>query len=223
MLTHIIRSGWVKNLSTSTLVFNIAQFFPFLNHHLLSLILGKTEFNQRVVKFFLSYLIGRKTHYFWNSFTLPSFNVNIGVGQGSALSPILSALYLSPFFHILENHLKILKILISTLFFIDNGLLIVQSKYLHLSHFHLYYSYNVVSNLLSKFGLIVKHSKTEVFHFSRSHGSFNPLHSTSLILVVLFCILRIHRDILASSSTESYYFISILITTPTRQFLLSNV
>ena len=33
----------------------------------------------------------------------PIFNVNVGVGQGLALSPILSALYLSPFIYILEN------------------------------------------------------------------------------------------------------------------------
>jgi len=31
-LTHIIQTGWVKNLSTSTLAFDIAQFFPSLNH-----------------------------------------------------------------------------------------------------------------------------------------------------------------------------------------------
>ena len=31
-LTHTIRAGWVKNLSTSTLAFDIAQFFPSLNH-----------------------------------------------------------------------------------------------------------------------------------------------------------------------------------------------
>jgi len=31
-LTYIIRTGWVKNLFTSTLVFNIAQFFPSLNY-----------------------------------------------------------------------------------------------------------------------------------------------------------------------------------------------
>jgi len=121
----------------------------------------------------LSYLIGRKTHYFWNSFTSLSFNVNIGVGQSSALSSILLALYLSPFFHILENCLKILKIPISTLSFIDDGLLIAQSKSLHLSNSHLYCSYNVMSNLLLKFGLIVEHLKTEVFHFFKLHGSFN--------------------------------------------------
>jgi len=31
-LTHIVRSGWVKNMSTYTLAFDIAQFFPSLNH-----------------------------------------------------------------------------------------------------------------------------------------------------------------------------------------------
>ena len=181
-LRHIIYSGWVKNLSTNTLEFDIAQFFPSLNHCFLSLILEKTRFNQQVVKFFLSNLIGRKMHYFWNSFILPSFDINVGVGQGSALSPILLALYLLPFFHILENCLKILKIPISTLSFIDNGLLIAQSKYLYLSNSNLYFSYNIMSNLLSKFGLIVEHLKIEVFHFSRLHGSSNfPLLNLSLI------------------------------------------
>jgi len=32
VLTHIIQTGWVKNLSMSTLAFDIAQFFPSLNH-----------------------------------------------------------------------------------------------------------------------------------------------------------------------------------------------
>ena len=38
----------------------------------------------------------------------------------------------------------------------------------------LYCSYNILTNLLEKFGLVVKHSKTEIFHFNRSHGTFNP-------------------------------------------------
>jgi len=46
------------------------------------------------------------------------------MGQGLALSPILSALYISPVFHILKKHLKYLKIPVSILFFIDNGLFI---------------------------------------------------------------------------------------------------
>jgi len=91
-----------------------------------------------------------------------------------ALSPILSALYLSPFLHILEKQLKNLKISISFLLFVDNDLLVAQSKYFQLFNFHLFCSYNVALILLSDFGLLVKHSKTEIFHFSRSIGSFNP-------------------------------------------------
>ena len=44
VLTHITCAGWVKNLSTSTLVFDITQFFPSLNHQLLPLILNKARF-----------------------------------------------------------------------------------------------------------------------------------------------------------------------------------
>jgi len=167
-LTHIIWSGWVKNLLTSTLAFNIIQFFPFLNHCLLTLILKKAKFNNCIISFFTNYLVDRKTNYFWNNFTSPLFDVNVGVGQGSMLSPILSALYLSPLLYILEKCLKNLKILISIILFVDDVLLIFQSKSFHISNCCLYYSYNVISNLLKKFSLIVEHSKTEVFHFNRS-------------------------------------------------------
>ena len=64
----------------------------------------------------------------WNNFIFPSFDINVGIGQGSALSPILSALYLSPVFYSLEKCLKILKIPISMISFVDNGLFVSQSK-----------------------------------------------------------------------------------------------
>ena len=55
----------------------------------------------------------------------PDFEVNVGVGQGLALSPILLALYLTLFLYILEKCLKNLKIPISMLFFVDDELIIV--------------------------------------------------------------------------------------------------
>jgi len=91
-LTHIICSGWAKNLTTSTLAFNIAQFFPSLNHQLLPLILDKAGLDRKISTFFKNYLVGRKTKYLWNNFISPFFNVNIGISQGSALSPILSVI-----------------------------------------------------------------------------------------------------------------------------------
>ena len=60
--------------------------------------------------------------YFWNNISSQFFNVDVGVGQDLALSPILSALYV---FHILENHLKNLKIPVSVLSFVDDSLFVV--------------------------------------------------------------------------------------------------
>ena len=127
-LTHFIQSGWIKNLSTSMLTFNIAQFFPLLNHKLLLLILNKAVFDCKISTFFSNYLVNGKTKYLWNSFSSPLYNINIGVSQESALFPILSVLYLSPIFCILEKHLENLKIPTSILSFVDNGLFISQNK-----------------------------------------------------------------------------------------------
>ena len=173
-LTHIIWLGWVKNLTTSTLAFNIAQFFPSLNHQLLSLIMNKIGLNQKVLTFFKNYLVSRKTKYLWNGFLSPFCNVDVRVRQRLALSPILSALYLFLIFYILEKQLKILKIPISIVSFINDGLFISQNKSISFSNMNLFYSYNVISSLLIKFGLVVEHGETEVFYFSRSHDVFNP-------------------------------------------------
>ena len=62
-LTHIVRSGWAKNKSTSVLTFNIAQFFPSLNHHLFTITLEKVGLEPKVASFFMDYLVKRKTNY----------------------------------------------------------------------------------------------------------------------------------------------------------------
>ena len=174
-LTYIVHSGWAKNKSTSALAFDIAQFFPSLNHHLLTTILEKAGLGPKVTLFFVDYLVKKKTNYNWNELSSPIFEVNVGVSQGSALSPILLALYLSLFLYILEKCLKNLKISISFISFVNDGLIISQNKSIVTSNSQLFCSYNVLSELLDSFGLIVEHSKTDIFHFNRSHGIFNPL------------------------------------------------
>jgi len=74
----------------------------------------------------LNYLINRKTQYFWNNFFSSSVDINVGVGQGLALFPILLALYLVSFLHILENCLKNLDLKFSILSFVDDSLLVAQ-------------------------------------------------------------------------------------------------
>ena len=173
-LTHIIRSGWAKGRSSSTLAFDISQFFPSLNHRLLVLILEKARLDVKVTNFFANYLIQRSTNYLWNNLSSPSFDVNVGVGQSSVLSPILSTLYISPLIHILEKRFQNFNLPISILSFVDDGLFVVQNKSFSTSNSLLFCGYNILSNLLNSFGLIIEHSKTEVFHFNRSHGPFNP-------------------------------------------------
>ena len=56
-------------------------------------------------------------------------------------------------------------------------------------------TYNVITKLLNKFGLIVEHSKTEVFYFNRLH-SFFDLSSLNL--------LPIRGSILTSKSLQKY-------------------
>ena len=174
MLTHFIQSGWVKNLTISMLAFDIAQSFLFLNHHLLSLILDKVGFDPKISIFFKNYLVGRKTKYLWNNFSSPLCNVNIGVSQDLALSPTLSALYLSLIFYILEKCLKNLKIPISILSFVDDGLFISQHESIQVLNVNLFCSYNIVFTFLNKFSLVVEHGKSKFFHFFRSLSNFNP-------------------------------------------------
>ena len=157
----------------STLVFNIAHFFPSLNHWLLPLILNKAGFDPRISSFFTDYLVGRKTCYLWNNFSSPLFNVDVGVGQGLALLLVLSALYLTPIFYILEKILKNLKIPVILISFIDNGLFVLQEKSFEKSNSYLFCSYNIILFLLDQFGLVIKYGKTENFHFFRSYRAFN--------------------------------------------------
>ena len=92
-----------------------------------------------------------------------------------ALSPILFTLYLSSIFYIFKKWLKNLKIPISILSFIDDGLLISQNKFITVLNVNFCYSYNIISTLITKFMLIIKYRKIEMFYFSRLQEVFDPL------------------------------------------------
>lgn len=175
-LIYLICTSWVKDFDTSTLVFDIAQFFLLLNHHLLPLILNKVGFDSRILSSFSNYLINRKTQYVWNSFVSLFFRADIDIGQEFAFSPILVSFYITPIFHIFEKRSKdlLLNIPVSVLSFVDVSLFISQKKSYEKSNAYLFYSYNIISNIFNQFGLTIEHSKSEVFNFSRSIRNFNP-------------------------------------------------
>ena len=128
----------MKSFHTSTLAFDIMYFFPFLNHQLLPMILNKASFDSKISQFFSSYLINRQTQYVWNYFISPFFKANVGVGQKSTLSLILSVFYIATIFHIIEKRTKNLSIPIpvSFLLFVDDRLFVSQEN--------IFCSYNII-------------------------------------------------------------------------------
>jgi len=129
----------------------------------------------RIFLFFSNYIVGRKTCYSWNGFTSSLFSVDVGVGWGSALFPILSTLFITLIFYIFEKRIKNLNIPVSFHSFINNKLFISQERSFIKINTNIFCSYNIISLLLDQFGLVVEHGKTEIFHFPKLHRIFNPL------------------------------------------------
>jgi len=193
-------SGMDKRPLSSTLAFDIAQFFPLLNNQLLPMILNKADFDTRISQFFSSYLINRQTQYVWNHFTSPFSKVGVGIEQGPAKSlfPTLLALYIASLFHIFKKRTKNLSIPIpvSILSFVNNGLFVSQKKSYEKSNVVFYYSYSIISSLFNQFGSAIKHNKSEVFHFSRSNNIIDPSPLDLKDLeVVPYSDLKIHGNI----------------------------
>jgi hypothetical protein len=104
--------------------FDLGQFFPSINHDVLLSILDldKQGFAPEVVTFFKSYLVDQFTCYTWDNDLPMEFPSSVRVGQGSALSPILSALCLTPLLKEFEHRVHV-AVLIS---YVNNSTIIVQ-------------------------------------------------------------------------------------------------
>ena len=144
---------------------NITQFFLLLNHQLISLILDKAEFYSKISLCFSDYLVSRKTCYLWNDFISSSFNTNVGIRQGSALSPILLILFIALIFHIFEKRIKNLKILILFISFVNNSFFIFQKKSLDKNNTYLFIAITSSHSYWSNLILLLSIEKQNSFTF----------------------------------------------------------
>ena len=108
------------------IAFDIAQFFPSINHSVLLEIVARSGFPACVGNFFQSYLVGRRTTYRWGNFSSGDFPSDVGVGQGSALSPVLSALCLAPVLKLFSGTEVGLRV--DLMSYVDNGTIIARSR-----------------------------------------------------------------------------------------------
>jgi hypothetical protein len=169
-LTHVVQQGWYAKLKASVVTFGLAQFFPSINHDVLLSILDKQGFAPEVVVFFKSYLVDLFTCYTWDDDLSLEFPSSVGVGQGSALSPILLALCLAPLLKEFECRVH-MAVLIS---YVNDSTIIVQSDTWGKNLVKLKLAYKIMFELTQSMGLVLKHSKSEGFHFSQKHSDSNP-------------------------------------------------
>ena len=87
------------------------------------------------------------------------------MGQDSALSPILSTLYIAPLIRIFKLRAQSLNL--------STSILSSQRKTYNTTLPELYSSYRVVTDLMVMFCLVMEHDKSEIFHFSRVHNDLN--------------------------------------------------
>lgn len=81
---------------------DLAQFFPSINHSILTLTLKSQGFNPLLIDFFSNFLSDWHTTYHWNSASSPhSFLNSVGVPQGEVPSPMLANLAIAPILHTL--------------------------------------------------------------------------------------------------------------------------
>jgi len=94
------------------------------------------------------------------------------VGQGSALSPVISALFITPIMKLFK--LWAIRLGSTLLSYVDDGTAVTQSKSLDDNNAVLKQAYAILFVLFAALGLVLKHDKTELFHFDRSHSNHNP-------------------------------------------------
>ena len=98
-IVHNIKQMWKRGQDSTAVLLDITQFFPSINQALLAKILHKQGFHHTLCAFFKDYLVNRSMAFVFNNQTLPEQPFSVGVGQGSALSLILSGLYIAPAIH----------------------------------------------------------------------------------------------------------------------------
>jgi hypothetical protein len=144
----------------------------------------------------------------WNGLLSPLFGATVGVGQGSALSSVLSALYIALVMHGFSSCTQNLGCII--LSYVDDGTIIVQSKSLSDNLVPLKKVYWVINDILCSFGLILEHDKSEVFHFTRTRKDVPPLLALDdkilLTLKSVWCYLGFFFDKTLSFKEHVCYY-----------------
>ena len=104
-ITNHIQQGWRKKLVTTMIGFDVTQFFPSINHDPLIAICSRCGFPPTFINWLCTYFLPRSSSFHFRNASSPSFICpQVGVGQGSALSPTFSGITATPLMYTLHNY-----------------------------------------------------------------------------------------------------------------------
>ncbi|KAJ3514282.1 hypothetical protein NMY22_g14791 [Coprinellus aureogranulatus] len=125
----------------------------------------KGGFHPKVAIFFASHLVQRFTCYAWKNFVSDRMQADVGVGQGSALSPVLCALVVAPIMKLYR--IKEVGLGTTLITFVDDGTIAAQTDSIEMNCCMLYHAHAFIHALFTAASLVFEHDKYEAFHFTR--------------------------------------------------------
>ncbi len=161
-MLHEISEARCRGLTVTCVAFDVAQFFPSIDHEALLTILAFQGFAKEVVQIFKSYLHNRTTSYFFGQLTGGMFDLPFGIPQGDGPSPTLASLFIAPALHISvpfnpESSVKLI-------FYVDDGNIITMSTSPQKNVKVIQTTYKSTYGAFTDLGLTLEHSKTDLFH-----------------------------------------------------------
>ena len=166
-LVHNIRQGWLRNLDSTVLLFDVSSFYTSVQWEPLVAILRKQGFASEFCDFMVEYLKDRVTSFRFNNQVCGPVEITMGVGQGSCLSPVLSGLYLAPVLHKWAPVDTLLEGNIQTQFFVDDGLFHAISDDLNTNVRLIRWRYRAMAEDLARIGVFIGTDKFELVHFRK--------------------------------------------------------
>ena len=128
--------------------------------------MARYGFASRLVTFFRDYLAGRRSCFRWGNAVSPWFDLPaVGAGQGSALSPVLTNIYISPALHVLSPP-RATQSSSAIQFYVDDGLWIVTTPSIAENCRILQEKHRDTSTVLARLGLVTEDDKSELMHFA---------------------------------------------------------